>query len=410
MNFILLIDLDDTLLENSMGNFIPAYLNLLGNQLTGIIPSDKIAEAILSGTEKMVINENPSITLEECFDSYFYPKINESKIILEPVINHFYKDVFPDLKYLTKPIEKARAVINNLMEHKYQIIIATNPLFPKAAILHRLDWANLDVESSIFNLITSYEDFHFAKPNPAYYAEILSKLGWQEGKVAMIGNDLEMDIKPAEDLGIPTFLLTKNINTTGFQKNPLSSSGYWDDIELWINKLLQSDETFELNNSYIAYRSVLLSTAAKIDSVSRKYPDVYYWKEKPNKSEWSLVEITSHLADVDEEVNILRMLTIQSDPDPFFLAAFTDEWAETRNYINYNPMVQIERFISNRKKLVQLIDSFSEDVWNKPVTHVIFGPTSVLEIIKFIVQHDRIHVNQIFNTINFILDDNNQSL
>lgn len=112
------------------------------------------------------------------------------------------------------------------------------------------------------------------------------------------------------------------------------------------------------------------------------------------------------MSDVDEEVNIPRMTSIQNDPDPFFSAAFTDEWAKTRNYQSYDPKTQIERFITNRWKLIKQIDSFSKTDWDKPVTHVIFGPTTALELIKFIAQHDRIHINQIYSTI-FTVNRNN---
>ena len=56
-------------------------------------------------------------------------------------------------------------------------MVATNPIFPRKAILHRLSWAGLAPEQVPFALITDYERFHFAKPNPAFFAEILAQLG-----------------------------------------------------------------------------------------------------------------------------------------------------------------------------------------------------------------------------------------
>ncbi|MFB2351719.1 HAD family hydrolase, partial [Priestia megaterium] len=50
----------------------------------------------------------------------------------------------------------------------YTIAIATNPLFPRTAIEQRLAWAKLPVDKYPFKIVSSYEGFHFAKPNPAF--------------------------------------------------------------------------------------------------------------------------------------------------------------------------------------------------------------------------------------------------
>ncbi len=89
-------------------------------------------------------------------------------------------------------------------------MVATNPLFPKQAILQRLEWAGLPAEEVPFDLIPSYETFHFAKPNPAYYSEILAQLGAPSQPAIMIGNDFEMDIFSAIQAGLPSFWLTSN--------------------------------------------------------------------------------------------------------------------------------------------------------------------------------------------------------
>lgn len=399
MSLTLLIDLDDTLLYNPMGKFLPAYLELLGKQLSSTVVSKNIPEAVLAGTEKMVKNEDPARTLEDQFDSYFYPRIGVTKKDLISEIDFFYENIFPKLQNLTKPIPEAIKAINNLSQNGISFVIATNPLFPKSAIYQRLDWAELDIPIESFKSITTFEKYHFAKPNPAYYAEILSKLGWPENPVAMVGNDWEMDIKPAEKLGIPTFLLGQEPIQSDITRHKMSSSGSWKELQTWISNIEANGDPFELLDAYMAYRSTMLATAAFVDTNSREFSDFEFWKKRPEPTEWSLLEIVSHLSDVDEEVNLPRMTTIQSDPDPFFLAKFTDEWAETRNYQSNDPKTQIARFISNRWKLIQQIDSFSKSDWEKPVTHVIFGPTSVLEIIKFIAQHDRIHIKQIFSTL-----------
>lgn len=202
---IILFDLDDTLLGNPMESFLPAYLQCLGQHLSAYILPAEIAAAIFTGTDLMVDNVNPSRTLEECFDDYFYPFIGTDKVILNQKINNFYEYEFPKLAPLTSEVPHAATVIKHLSEQGHKIVIATNPLFPKMAIEHRIKWANLGMDLNNFGYITNFEELHFTKPRPEFIAEILGKMGWQNEPVVMIGNEWDMDIVPAEILGIPTY-------------------------------------------------------------------------------------------------------------------------------------------------------------------------------------------------------------
>src|SRR5262245_18139199 len=58
----------------------------------------------------------------------------------------------------------------------WRLVISTNPSQPRATIEHRLREASLPPEKYPFALITSIENSHFSKSNPAYYAEILGNL------------------------------------------------------------------------------------------------------------------------------------------------------------------------------------------------------------------------------------------
>lgn len=399
MTLTLLFDLDGTLLMNSVSEFIPAYLQLLGNFLKKYQTSQNIQSAVLTATNLMVQNNDPSQTLENCFDDYFYSKIRTSKKDLQLDISNFYEREYPQLKKYTNPLLPAKTVINQFKQLGISLVIATNPLFPRTAITQRVEWANLDPKIDDYALITSYEEFHFAKPNPAYFAEILSKLGWPEGPIGMVGNDWEMDIAPAEIIGIPTFFLGSSEHIPEVTRHSLSSQGTWEDMENWVKKILMEDSSFEPYQTFDSFKAILLSTAAMIDSFMRDNRLSKYLSKRPVENEWSLVEIFSHIADVDEEVNLPRINMILKNEIPFFSAIETDEWASERNYILNDPFKEMQRFINNRKKLVETISNLSNQDLSKMVNHSIFGPTSVKEIIKFITQHDRIHVQQINQTV-----------
>ena len=86
------------------------------------------------------------------------------------------------------------------------MVLATNPLYPAIATQNRIRWAGFRPED--FELYTTYEDTYHCKPNPAYYQDILDKLGLKPEECLMVGNDANEDMAAAK-LGIPVFLLPK---------------------------------------------------------------------------------------------------------------------------------------------------------------------------------------------------------
>jgi DNA helicase-2/ATP-dependent DNA helicase PcrA len=78
-------------------------------------------------------------------------------------IDEFYETIFPTLSPLSSKYNKSRELIEIAKTKGYQLVLATNPVFPRRAIEHRLQWAGL--ASHDFDLITSYENMHFCKPH-----------------------------------------------------------------------------------------------------------------------------------------------------------------------------------------------------------------------------------------------------
>jgi FMN phosphatase YigB (HAD superfamily) len=96
-------------------------------------------------------------------------------------------------------------VIGVLKEKGMRCVLATNPIFPEAATLHRISWAGLDPKD--FLLYTTYENSRHCKPNPEYYRDILAQIGEDPEACLMVGNDVQEDMV-ARELGMQVFLLT----------------------------------------------------------------------------------------------------------------------------------------------------------------------------------------------------------
>jgi FMN phosphatase YigB (HAD superfamily) len=241
LKLTVLIDLDDTLLKNDMDRFLKYYLGALSKRVNHL-PAEKMIHALLFATQKMITKTNAELTLEACFDQYFYPDIGRSKELLTDTLNSFYRDDFPALQVFTEKIPGAHELIAHLKKNQHRVVLATNPLFPRTAILQRLEWAGLSPAD--FDLITDYHSFHFAKPNPAFYREILTILGRQNSTAVMIGNDLKDDMVPASAAGFPVFWISTSQEPfpTGF--HPLSSRGNILDAIVWVDRVSRTADAY----------------------------------------------------------------------------------------------------------------------------------------------------------------------
>ena len=153
-------------------------------------------------TEGMIQNNDGTRTLQQVFWDDFSPHTDVPEADLRPLLMDFYVNDFPTLVNETRRIPEARAVIEAAFACGYDVVIATKPLFPRIAILHRLTWAGID--DFDYALVTSYEVMHFCKPHPRYYLEIASFLADRPEECMMIGNDPNDDMI-AGSVGMRTF-------------------------------------------------------------------------------------------------------------------------------------------------------------------------------------------------------------
>lgn len=395
MTLTLLLDLDDTLISNAIDSFLPVYVNKLAAFMADMIPPEDFISALLAGTRQMVHNQNPDCTLEQVFDAVFYPALGVTKQDLSDKIAQFYIEVFPTLQELTRLRPEAVQVVREAFKRGYTICVATNPLFPREAISQRISWAGLDPQ--MFNLITSFESFHFAKPQPAFYAEILSLLEWPDSPIIMVGDNQINDIQGARDAGLSTFWVTDQNRDL---ENIHAGAGNLEDLLPWIDRF-SADRLAPNYHSPSACSATLLATPAVLDGVLEKLPD-RSWTYKPDPDEWSLNEIIYHLRDVDREVNLPRLEMILSENNPFIAGADTDPWTQERNYILQDGFVALHQFIESRNRLVERLHGIQPDFWQRPARHSIFGPTDFLEVTWLITRHDRLHVTQVLNTLKAI--------
>lgn len=398
MTLTLLLDLDDTLLDNSMDTFLPAYFQAIGKHLSHIVPPDKLLPLLLSSTREMVENNRIDRSLKQVFDQAFYPALGVQPKEIQESIDSFYSNAFPSLRSLTQPRPDAVALIREAVKRKYRLVLATSPLFPRTAIEQRVNWAGLSPED--FSLIPSYETNYFTKPNPAYFAELLASLGWPEGPVVMVGDDLFNDILPAQKAGFRTYWLSPEPWAVSEDSEVETAHGELGGLLEWLDSISEEQLRPDLDHPE-AILAILRATPAALVNLMKDLP-LDAWTASPGTDEWSPTEILCHLRDVESEVNLPRTLKVLQEFNPFLPGMDTDPWAKERNYFIQDGPTALRDFTNCRQELVNLLAGLPVRDWDRPARHAIFGPTHLGELSGIIASHDRLHLRQVFETIGAI--------
>ncbi len=295
------------------------------------------------------------------------------------VLNTFYTDVYPNLKHCIKPVDGVAELIYRLKDMGLEIVIATNPIYPEIAIRQRMKWANLPLDDDLYHLITSADIMHFAKPDPAYYAEILGRVGVEPDETLMVGDSVRNDIIPAQTIGIRT-IKVENMNFAMWHSE--------------LNEALNQSEAFILKPQMIEpqLRGNIGALYGFIDTVQSNY-----WHQRPDPKEWSILQILCHLLESEENNERRRLRTILEHDNPFIIQR--EQPGPDIKVCNEDGYQILQDFMRTRQTTIEFIKGFTVDDWARPARHSIFGLTTMLEMAYFTAQHDRLHLKQLCQTI-----------
>jgi len=204
-----LFDLDGTLLGNEIDIFMPQYFRLLSREFAPYYPPAKFGSALMEATAAMMQPHHGRLN-KDVFWQVFLARTGLKYDEIYPLTQRFYRDIFPRLAFLTRPVPGATELLDALFSQGYTVVVATNPLFPREAILERLRWGGVDHYP--FALITSYENMHATKPYAEYWLEILERIRCPPDATLMVGNSLSDDMA-AKDSGLFTYYVTNDVLT-----------------------------------------------------------------------------------------------------------------------------------------------------------------------------------------------------
>jgi FMN phosphatase YigB (HAD superfamily) len=390
----LFFDLDDTLLGNDIEKFIPPYFRSFAAHLSNLVDPQVFINRVLAGTQAMIANRNPRRTLEQVFYDTFYPGLGVTADQITPYINSFYAERFAALQTETSQIPAARQAVQWALESRLRVVVATNALFPRSAVLQRLAWAGVSADEFDYSLITTIEFMHFAKPQPEYYAEVLALTDSRPEEVLMVGNDWLQDITPASVMGIHTYWIAPDGAPAPANHASPVGSGTLADFLAWART---PGNLSTLAPLPVTPRAVRAHQAASLAAFveSTRHAAAEAWPRRPREGEWSPTEIACHLRDVEIEVNLPRLRKVLDEPNPFISAVESDPWAVARDYQSQSGPAALAAFADARQAKLALLDGLAAEQWQRPARHAIFGPTTLQELVALTVEHDRVHLKQI---------------
>jgi Mn-containing catalase len=78
----------------------------------------------------------------------------------------------------------------------------------------------------------------------------------------------------------------------------------------------------------------------------------------------------------------------------------TDPWSIERNYIAESGPAAQDAFMAIRSEMTAFLAELSVPEWQRLARHAIFGPTTMQELLSFVVTHDVAHIRQFSQNLN----------
>jgi len=212
----ILFDLDGTLLQFSQNAFLGVYMAELKKVFSRLDMDPEVSvKAILEGTKAMISNDGRMLNSQKFWDSFvgYLGLTAGERRKIEAACDAFYTTEFDNVRLVMQPNDISKRLVKALAANGYDVVLATNPLFPACAVATRLNWVGL--EPCDFKFITHYANSKYCKPSSEYYKELLAQIDRKPEQCLMAGNS-PMDDMGIGALGAETFLVTD------FLENPTS--------------------------------------------------------------------------------------------------------------------------------------------------------------------------------------------
>lgn len=229
----ILLDVDGTLLLIDTEDFLENHIKAVAKKVKDLLSEEEVTTYFWKSTEAVIKNTNPEKTNEEVFFENLFEHASVDREEMTKLLEDFYENDFKDIERISSINEYMVDSVRILKDKGYNLVVASNPLFPGKAMLDRLEWAGLNPED--FSFIPSFEDMHYCKPEIKFFEEILEKIDKKASNCLVVGNHTEEDMI-AKEIGITTYLVTDNYIGDINDEN-IDKKGSYSDFLEFVKKL-----------------------------------------------------------------------------------------------------------------------------------------------------------------------------
>ncbi len=389
----ILLDLDNTLLHNPNMAFAFAYRDALEQYFERQYGIRGMGAALQHAVRSAHKQQNAERSIQDYVLDSLAAALQQPRNILQYHMDTFYHEIYPALRDCTQPVEGAAELVDELRARdNLALIIATNPIYDAEAVRQRLAWAGLPNDFKAYALVTHSGTMHFAKPNPAYYAEILARVGIEPDEALMVGDDPRSDTAPAALAGLHTYLITSaDAESSNEHSGSLRQFRQYIRADAWADSFSPGALTAEM---------IQIELAGNVGALFGMLADVqpHQWEQHPEPEEWSILQVVCHLAESEHSVQRPRLLRILQEDNPFLTSPKPPPGPREMHCSEAGYSVA-QHFAAERRITRDLLQSLPPEAWQRPARHSIFGPTTLLEMAHFTAQHDRLHLTQLCRTL-----------
>ena len=377
-----LLDLDNTLLNNPDRRWVQTFRQGWHQHFEARYGITQAADALRGAMARLNEGGDNCLSIADLIHDELSSRLSLSPEELSRALDEFYAAPYHSFRETTAPIDGAPALVKELVNQNLLVAIATNPLFPESATVARIVWAGLGDYIDEFAFVSNSENMHYAKPNPAYYAETIARVGVEPDEALVVGDSLINDIAPAQSLGIRAWQVGEAFGLGAVLDCVRRTN--------WTNVFQPGEMTPEtLPVQFAGNIAALCGLLAEVKE--------HQWLQRPDPAEWSILQILCHLWRAETEVHEQRLRTILEEDNPFIpsLPPPGPDIPECHD----DGMEVFERFRAQRKQTMAMLAELDADDWRRPARHSIFGLTNLLEMAYFTAQHDRLHITQLCQTL-----------
>jgi hypothetical protein len=133
----------------------------------------------------------------------------------------------------------------------------------------------------------------------------------------------------------------------------------------------------------------LRSSQEQLSALLEPVADIQDWQPAPE--EWSFRYIAAHLATVDRDCFLDRVVRISAGEHPHFGAYFNTGWDFSRHDLK----ASLRKWVATRQEIFHLVRAVPEEGWSLTGTHPRFGTITVLSVLHGMLDHDLEHLEHL---------------